>query len=89
MDMANVRKFEYGLKFSIQGKFVGLLLQDMDIMVKTAMAIKRGVDDPRSIWDVEVKDKRKESQPFSSRSRKKQRKSAPQGFQGHGHGYQG
>ena len=25
-DMAKVRKFEYGMKFSIRGKFVGLLL---------------------------------------------------------------
>ena len=64
-DMAKVRKFEDGLKLSIRGKFVGLLLQDMDLMVKTAMAIEREVDDTRSIRDVGVKDKRKESQPSS------------------------
>ena len=38
-DMAKVRKFEDGLKLSIRGKIVGLLLQDMDLMVKTTMAI--------------------------------------------------
>ena len=40
-DMAKVRKFEDGLKLSIQGKIVGLLLQDMDSMVRTAFAIER------------------------------------------------
>ena len=44
-DMAKMRKFEDGLKLSIQGKIVGLLLQDMDLMVKTAMAIEREVED--------------------------------------------
>ena len=39
MDMAKVRNFEDGLKLSIQGKIVGLLLQDLDSLVKTAMAI--------------------------------------------------
>ena len=38
-DMAKVRKFEDGLKLSIRGKIGGLLLQDMDFMVKTALAI--------------------------------------------------
>ena len=45
IDMAKVRKFEDGLKLSIQGKIVGLLLQDMDSMVKTVMAIEREVED--------------------------------------------
>ena len=39
--MVKVRKFEDGLKLSIQGKIVGFLLQDMDSRVKTAMAIER------------------------------------------------
>ena len=56
-DMAKVRKFEYGLKLSIRGKIVGLLLQDMDFMVMIAMTIKREVDDARNIWDASVKDK--------------------------------
>ena len=38
-DMPKVRKFENGLKLSIRGKIVGLLLQDMDSTVKTAMTI--------------------------------------------------
>ena len=41
IDMTKVRKFEDGLNLSIWGKIVGFLLQDMDSMVRTAMAIKR------------------------------------------------
>ena len=40
-DMAKVRKFEDGLKLSIRGKIKGLLLQDMDSMVMTTLAIER------------------------------------------------
>ena len=69
--MAKMRKFEDGLKLSIQGKIVELLLQDMDLIVKTAMAIEREVDDARSIQDESVKDKRKERQPSSSSSENK------------------
>ena len=74
-DMAKVRKFEDGLKWSIRGKLVGLLLQDMDLMVKTTMAIEREVDDAWSIQDAGLKDKRKESQPSFYSSGKKQRTS--------------
>ena len=49
---------------------MGLLLQDMNLMVKTAMAIEREVDDARSIRDASVKDKRKESQPSSISGKK-------------------
>ena len=49
IDMAKVKKFEDGLKFSIQGKIVGLLLQDMDLMVMTTMTIEREVDDAQNI----------------------------------------
>ena len=38
-DMAKVKKFKDGLKLSIKGKVTGLLLQDMDSMVSTTMAI--------------------------------------------------
>ena len=48
-DLAKVRKFEDGLKLSIWGKIVGFLLQDMDSMVRTAMAIEREIDDAWSI----------------------------------------
>ena len=40
-NMAKVRRFKDGLKLSIRGKIVGFLLQDMDSMVRTAMAIER------------------------------------------------
>ena len=71
IDMAKVRKFENGLKLSIRGKIVGLLRQDIDLMVKTAMTIEREVDDALSIQDGGVKDKKKKTQPSSSRSTKK------------------
>ena len=71
-DMAKVRKFEDGLKLSIQGKNVGFLLQDMDSMVRITMAIERDIDDARSIQDAGTSEMKKESQPSSS-SGKKQR----------------
>ena len=79
LDMAKVRKFEDGL--SIRGKIVGLLLKDMDSMVRTALAIKREIDDAWSIRDTGAGDKRKEGQPSSS-SGKKQRTSVPRRFSG-------
>ena len=60
-DMANVRKFEDGLKLSIRGKIVGFILQDMDSMVRTAMAIEREVNDAKSIRDASARNKRKEN----------------------------
>ena len=69
-DMAKVRKFEDGLKLSIRGKIVGFLLQDMDYIVRTVMAIERDIEDARSIRDVGAGDKRKEGQPFSSLGKK-------------------
>ena len=87
-NMAKVRKFEDGLKLSIRGKIVGLLLQDIDSMVRITMAIEREVDDARSIRDTGFSDKRKESQLFSSSSRKKQRTSTSRGFQKQGRDYQ-
>ena len=55
---AKVRKFEDGLKLSIRSKIVGFLLQDMDTMVRTAMAIEREIEDARSIRDTVASDKR-------------------------------
>ena len=76
--MTLVRKFEDGLELSIRGKIVGLLLQDLDSMVMTTMAIETEVDYARNIRDAGVvKDKRKESQPSSSGSGKKQKTSTP------------
>ena len=56
-DMAKVRKFEDGLKLSIRGKIMELLLKDMDLMVKIAIAIEREVDNAWNIREVGVKDK--------------------------------
>ena len=57
VDTAKVRKFEDGLKLYIRGKIVGLLLEDLDLIAKTAMAIEREVDDVQNIWEAGVKDK--------------------------------
>ena len=65
-DMAKVRKFEDGLKLSIQGKILGFLLQDIDFMVRTAMAIEREIEDARSIRVAGTSEKMKEDQPSSS-----------------------
>ena len=64
--MAKVRKFEDGLKLSIRGKIVGFLLQDMDSMVRMAMAIEREIEDARSIRVAGTSEKRKEDLPSSS-----------------------
>ena len=87
-DMANVRKFEDGLKLSTRGRIVGFLLKDMDSMVRIAMAIEGEIEDARSVLYTFASDKRKEGQP-SSRSGKKLKASRSRGFQGQGHDYQG
>ena len=56
-------------------------------MVKTDLAIGRGVDDTRSIRDRGASTKRKEKQS-SSNSGRKWKTSIPRGFQGRGGGYQ-
>ena len=40
-NLAKVRRFENGLKWSIRGRIVGLRLQDMDSMVGTTLTIER------------------------------------------------
>ena len=47
-DLAKVKRFENGLRLSIRGRIVGLCLQDMDSMVRTAMTIEREMEDARS-----------------------------------------
>ena len=49
LDMDKVQKFEDGMKLSIRGKIIGLLLQDLEMMVKIAMAIERELDNTWSI----------------------------------------
>ena len=75
-DMAKVMKFEDGLKLSIRGKIVIFLLQDMDSMVKMAMAIEREIDDAQSICGTGAGDKRKEGQPSSSLGKKQKASSS-------------
>ena len=52
-----------------------------DSMVKTTLAIGRGVDDTWSIQDMGASTKRKENQSFSN-SGKKRKTSFPRGIQG-------
>ena len=56
-DIAKVRKFKDGLKLSIRGKIVGLLLQDLDLMVKIVKVIEKEVDGTWNIREAGVKDK--------------------------------
>ena len=65
-DLAKVRRFENGLKLSIQGKIVSLRLQDMDSMVGIALAIEREIEDARGIRDTSISGKRKGDRPSSS-----------------------
>ena len=87
-DLAKVRRFENGLKLSIQARIVGLCLQDMDSMVGTALTIEREIEDARSTRDASVSSKRKDSQSPSS-SGKRQRASRLRGSQSCSHPGQG
>ena len=69
-NLAKVKRFENELRLSIQGRIVGLRLQDMDSMVGTAMTIEREIDDARSTREAGVSSKRKESQSSSSSGKK-------------------
>ena len=75
-NMAKVRRFENGPKLFIQGKIVGLRLQDMNSMVGTTLAIEREMEDTRGIRDASASGKRKEDQPSSSLG-KRHRTSVP------------
>ena len=81
-DMANVKRFENGLKLSIRGRIVGLCLQDMDSTVGTALTIEREIEDARSIRNVGVGSKREDQ--LSSSSGKRQKTSASHEFQNQG-----
>ena len=74
-ELAKVRRFENGLKLSIQGRIVGFRLRDMDSMVGTALTVEREIEDARSTRDASVSSKRKDSQSSSS-SGKRQRASS-------------
>ena len=51
-NLAKVRRFEDGLRLSLRGKIVGLLLQDMDSIIRTVMAIEKEIVDAKSIRDM-------------------------------------
>ena len=87
-NMAKVRRFENGLKFSIRGRIVGLRLKDKDSMVGTALTIEREIKDARSTRDAGVSSKWKESRSSSS-SGKKQKASSSRRFQSRSHPSQG
>ena len=78
-DVTKVRRFENGLKLPIQGRIVGLRLQDMDSMVRTTLTIEREIEDARGIRVADAGEKR-EDQPSSS-SGKRQKTSASHEFQ--------
>ena len=48
-ELAKVRRFEDCLRLSIKGKIVGLILQDMDSMVRIVMTIESEIVDVKSI----------------------------------------
>ena len=68
------RKFENGLKLSIQDWIVGLRLRDMDSMVGTVLTIEREIEGTWNTQDTGVGNKR-EDRHFSS-SGKRQKASA-------------
>ena len=70
-DMAKGRRFENGLKLSIRGKIVGLLLQDMDSMVGTTLTIERKIEDARGIRAAGTSEKREDQPSSSSKKRLK------------------
>ena len=87
-DLAKIRIFENRLRLSIQGRTVGLRLQDMDSMVRMAMTIEREMEDAWNTRDAGANGNRKESQSSSS-SGKRQRASSSRGFQSRSHLGQG
>ena len=75
-NMTKVRKFEDGLKLSIRGKIVRFLLQDIDSMVRTVLAIEREIDDARNTRDAGASGKRKEDQSSSDLGKKQKASSS-------------
>ena len=65
------RRFENGLKLSIQGRIVEFLLRDMDSMVGTAQTIEIEIEDTRSTRDAGVGSKREDQSSSSSGKRQK------------------
>ena len=68
------RRFENGLKLSIQDRIVGLRLRDMDSMVGTTLTIEREIEDTWNTRDMGVGSKREDQ--LSPSSGKRQTNSA-------------
>ena len=64
-DLAKVRRFENGLKLSIQGRIMGLRLQEMDSMVGITLIIEREIENAHGIRVANTGEKR-EDRPSSS-----------------------
>ena len=65
------RRFENGLKLSIQDRIVGLRLRDMDSMVGTALTIEREIADTWNTQETGVGNKRENQLSPSPRKRQK------------------
>ena len=63
------KRFENGLKLSIQGRIVGFHLRDMDSMVGTALTIEREIEDTWNTRDTGVGSKREDQLSPSSGKR--------------------
>ena len=65
------RRFENGLKLSIQGRIIGFRLRDMDSMVRAALTIEREIEDTWNTRDMGVGNKREDQVSPSSGKRQK------------------
>ena len=65
------RRFENGLKLSIQGRIIGFHLWDMDSMVGAALTIEREIENTWNTRDTGVGSEREDKLSPSSGKRKK------------------
>ena len=65
------RRFENGLKLSIQGRIVGFRLRDIDSVVGAALTIEREIEDTWNTRDTGVGSKREDHLSSSSGKRRK------------------
>ena len=65
------RRFENGLKLSIQDRIVGLRLRDTDSMVGTTLTIEREIENTLNTRDMGVGSKREDEPSPSSGKRQK------------------
>ena len=65
------RRFENGLKVSIQGRIIGFHLWDMDSMVRAALTIEREIENTWNTRDTGVGSEREDQLSPSSGKRQK------------------